>query len=125
MQGRVEPKTEKGPLCSYCHFRQGCSAFPLDEKIPTMPIDDEVGEYLGLKAQESEIKSQIRSLREVLVAAVTNGGRDGKKIRVGDHLVSLRPKSKTAVDPDRLKIGYPDLFEKFKKVSSWEEIIID
>ena len=90
-----------------------------------MPIEDQVGEYLGLKEQESEIKAQIRSLREVLLAAIENGDMDRKKIRVGEHIVSLRSKSRIAVDSDHLKMEHPDLFEKFKKISSWEEIIID
>jgi CRISPR-associated exonuclease Cas4 len=125
MQGQVEPKTEKGPLCIFCHFRQGCTAFPLNEKIPTMPIDDQVGEYLGLKEQESQIKAEIWSLRKVLLKAVESGGMDEKKIRVGEHIVSMRSKSRTAVDSDHLKMEHPDLFEKFRKISSWEEIIID
>jgi hypothetical protein len=123
MQGATEPTTEKGPLCSWCHYRFGCPGFPQGENIPSMPVENEVEEYLGLKEQKKELDARLNRLKDLLMAAIENGGAEGK-IKADSHILTLSERSRTSAKP-QLKSDHPDIFKHYTRTTKYQVLLIN
>ena len=117
-------RTQKGPLCAWCHYRQGCPAFKVNEDTPEIPIEEDVQSFLSLKESEKVIKGEITSLSNMIKAAIQANARGGK-IKAGDYVCALSRRSRTGLSGNLLKKEMPDIHKKYSTTSSYDVLLID
>ena len=117
-------KTEKGPLCAWCHGRPGCPAFRVNGDIPEVPIEEDVLNYISLKETEKNLKGEIKELSEMIKAAIKNNTDNGK-IKAGDYIATLSQRTRTGLNDNLLKKEKPDIHKKYSTTSSYEVLLID
>lgn len=125
VNGQVEPQTEKGPLCAWCHYRPGCGAFAVDEDVPEMPLESELREYLGLKETRKKINDEINKLLDCLKTAANNANPDQKKTRVRDQVFMLSSKTRRNVDFQGLKLDHPEIYHQYVTETSYEVPVVN
>jgi CRISPR-associated exonuclease Cas4 len=83
----VSPKTKPGPLCAWCQYRPECPAYDHSANIPELPIENELTQYLGLKATKKNSETELAKLASFLRTAIANANPDGMAIKVGPNVV--------------------------------------
>ena len=111
-------RTNPSPLCSYCTFRSDCSAFFADnnsELVDLNPIQEDVYRYVEAKMLEKEGKEQsfhAKARIELFLGKYTTG-------LAGSILIKKATRQKETIDFPAFKAAHPDLYEEFKRKTSY------
>ncbi|MBN2569817.1 MAG: hypothetical protein JXB42_10355 [Deltaproteobacteria bacterium] len=110
-----EIPTEEGPLCAWCHYRPDCPAFSISEKVPEVPLYDELEEYLTLRTAKNEAEKAMKRIAVIFAEAIVNanGGNDGRAIRIGDSLVRQITRRNPKMNINALKESLPEVWEEY------------
>ena len=117
--------TEKSPLCAWCRYRPDCPAYDQGEEIPSLPLEDELQEYLGLKENMKDLKEQIDKLAEMFKAGIANANPDGDSIRVGETVMRRSVRTRTFIDGHRLQKDLPDIHAKYSTETTYEVLVVE
>ena len=115
----LEADTEKSPLCTWCHYQDGCPEFDCEDMVE-LPILQEVKRYLSLKENLKAVKTEMAPLKALIKQAVKPYG----KATAGDHTIRLQKSNRSGLDTKSLMKEYPDICEKFKKVSKFTRLFV-
>jgi len=121
----LSPRTEKSPLCAWCRYRPDCPAYDQGEEIPSLPLEDELQEYLGLKENMKDLKEQIDKLAEMFKAGIANANPDGDSIRVGETVMRRSVRTRTFIDGHRLQKDLPDIHAKYSTETTYEVLVVE
>ena len=88
-----------------------------------MPVENEVEEYLGLKEEKKDIEARVNCLKDLLSAAIVNGGAEGK-IKAGSHVLTLSERSRTSVKP-QLRSDHPDIFKDYTRTTTYQVLLVN
>ena len=94
----IIPKTETSPLCAWCQYRPECPAYDNHVEIPELPIEDELANYLGLKATKKNSEAELVKLTNFLRFAIANANPDGMAIKVGPNVVRTNDRNWIVVE---------------------------
>lgn len=111
--------TEKGLLCSFCHYRSDCPAYDTDG-LPELPVSDLVSYYLAAKEQEKSVKGEVSRLRKDLEAAVKPFG----EAKAGDYKLKLGKSTRKGFNTKTFKAEHPDLAKNYMKTSSYTRLYV-
>jgi len=125
MSNGTEPRAEKSPLCTWCRHRPDCPAYDQDEEIPSLPLESQLEEYLGLKEQVKDLKGEIDKLVEMFKAGIENANPDADRIRVGGSVVRRSVRTTTRVDARRLQNGLPHIHAKYSTETTYEVLVVE
>jgi len=112
----AEIPTEEGPLCAWCQYRQGCPAFSIDEKVPEVPLHEELEEYLAMRTAKKEAEMTMKRLSVVFAEAIANAcnGNGMRAIRVDDSIIKEVTRRSTNVNNIQgLKESLPEVWEEY------------
>ena len=112
----AEIPTEEGPLCAWCQYRQGCPAFSIDEKVPEVPLHEELEEYLAMRIAKKEAEMTMKRLSVVFAEAIANAcnGNGMRAIRVDDSIIKEVTRRSTNVNNIQgLKESLPEVWEEY------------
>jgi len=125
LNGKTSPRTEKGPLCFWCHHRPGCPAYRT-EGVPECPgMEGDLREYMGLQEQIKLLQQELNRIKEKLKEGVRLADPETLKARVGESLLTIRELSRTSIDTKTLKKALPDIFQEYAKTSAYEVLRIE
>jgi len=123
--GNILPRTEKGPLCAWCHHRPGCPAYQT-EGVPECPsMEPALTEYLGIQEQIKMFQKDMDRIKENLKEAVRLADPEKLKARIGETLLTIKELSRTTLDSGTLKKALPEVFQNFAKTSTYEVLRIE
>lgn len=114
----AEIPTEDGPLCAWCQHRQGCPAFSIDEKVPEVPLHEELEEYLAMRTAKKEAEMAMKRLSVIFAEAITNAcnGNGMRAIKVNDSLIKeVTRRSSRINNAQELKESLPEVWEEYGK----------
>jgi len=94
----ILPKTEKSPLCAWCQYRPECPAYDHRMDIPELPIENELTQYMGLKATKKNSEAELAKLSNFLKFAIANANPDGMAIKVGPNVVRTNERNWIVVE---------------------------
>ena len=120
VNGDVEPYTEKDILCTWCHYRKSCPEF-LNQDLVDLPIQKEVEEYLSLKDTEKSVKANLDTLKAVIQKAVKPYG----EAKAGKHTIKLGSSTRTSLDIKSMMSEHPEIYEEFKKTSTFSRLYVN
>jgi len=108
----------KTPLCSFCSFRADCPAFFIDASegvVDLSPISERVNQYLDGKTMEKEGRSLAGAAKSDIIEYLGPGtaGKDG------DLTIQVLFRNRQTLDTAGIRAAYPDLYEEFKKKTSY------
>jgi len=94
----VKPQSHTSPLCAWCQNRPECPAYDNSMDIPELPIEDELTQYLGLKATKKNSETELAKLTNFLRFAIANANPDGMAIKVGPNVVRTNERNWIVVE---------------------------
>ena len=114
--------TNRSPLCSYCNHRSNCPAFFIKDSdiVDLTPIQQDVDLYMDAKQMEKEGKDlsfQAKDRIERFLGTYTAG-------KSGETLVKVSNRQKETLDMHKFKSDHPDLFQEYKKTTSYSVLNI-
>ena len=112
----AEIPTEDGPLCAWCQHRQGCPAFSIDEKVPEVPLHEELEEYLTMRTAKKEAETAMKKLSVIFTEAIANScnGNGVRAIKVDDFLIKeITRRSARIKDVRGPKESMPEVWEEY------------
>jgi len=95
---KVKSQTQTSPLCAWCQHRPECPAYDNSLVIPELPIEDELTQYLGLKATKKNSETELAKLTNFLRFAIANANPDGMAIKVGPNVVRTNERNWIVVE---------------------------
>jgi predicted phage-related endonuclease len=90
-------------------------------KPDMVTLNAKVESFIALKNQIAELTKRLDSQKAELRAYVTGGDA---KLTVGDHSISVKTCTRSAVDTKALQAAHPKLAEKFMKTTTYESVLI-
>jgi len=125
LAGNVSPRTEKGPLCAWCHHRPGCPAYQTEGVPECAGMEGALTEYQGLQEQIKVLQQDLDRIKEKLQEAVRLADPETLKARVGESLLTIKELCRTSIDSKALKKALPDIFQEYARTSTYEVLRIE
>lgn len=109
MQGQMEPqelRAEAGPLCAWCHHREGCPAIDISS-YPQLGMEELITEYLEIKAVERDMKNQKEVIKGRVREALVNIGGPAQS---AGAVIRMRERAFKTCDFERLQSEFPEAY---------------
>jgi len=111
----AEIPTEDGPLCAWCQHRPGCPAFSINEKVPEVPLYEELEEYLTMRTAKKEAETAMKRISVIFAEAIDNAcnGNGTRAIKVDESLIKEITRRSSKIDVHGLKESMPEAWERY------------
>ena len=89
--------------------------------LEPVSVEDKIEAFLALKKQIAELTKQLDTQKEELRSHLEFGAN---KLVVGEHSITVKQCTRSAVDTKALQAAHPKLAEKFMKITNYETVTI-